>query len=295
MTTRMFEDRIETALERMEPVKQAGMRVAQAVHGAVMRDERARRVADALHGTWLGHPLHAVLTDVTLGAWALAGAFDAIGELTDSDSARRTGDTLTGIGSAAALPTALTGMTDYSTIPQPSATAGTLHGALNTINLSLYLLSLRDRRRGNRRRALLLSSLALGLTGVSAWLGGHLVYKRKVGVDHSDTFSGPQDWTPVLAVDALGDREPKRIELEGQGVLLFREGNDVYAIGAVCAHAGGPLDEGAFHDTSVQCPWHDSVFDLRDGHIVHGPATQPQPVFDARIRDGQVELRLRQD
>lgn len=295
MTTRAFEDGIETALERMEPVKQAGMRAARAVHGAVMRDERARRVADALHGTWLGHPLHPVLTDVTIGAWVLAGAFDAIGELADSDSARRTGDTLTGIGSAAAVPTALTGMTDYSTIPQPSATPGTLHGALNAINLSLYLLSLRDRRRGNRRRALLLSSLALGLTGVSAWLGGHLVYKHKVGVDHSDTFSGPQDWAPVLAVDALGDREPKRIELDGRGVLLFREGNDVYAIGARCAHAGAPLDEGTFDDTSVRCPWHDSVFDLRDGHIVHGPATQPQPVFDARIRDGQVELRLRED
>jgi nitrite reductase/ring-hydroxylating ferredoxin subunit/uncharacterized membrane protein len=293
MVTRAFEDAVEGALERMGPVEEAGFQVARTVHDAVLRDERRRRVADALHGTWLGHPLHPVLTDVTIGSWVLGGAFDLVGALTGSRFARRTGDTLARIGTAAAVPTALAGVADYSTIPQPAAATGTLHGMLNAAGLGLYLLSLRDRRNGRRARGLLFSSIALGVATVSAWLGGHLVYKHKVGVDHSDEFTGPQDWTPVLNVDELGDREPTRVEVEGKGVLLFREGNDVYAIGAVCAHAGGPLEEGKFYNTCVQCPWHDSVFDLSDGHIVHGPATQPQPVFDTRIRGGMVELKLR--
>lgn len=295
MVTRAFEDSVEAALERMEPVQEVGMQAARAVHDAVLKDERARNVADTLHGTWLGHPLHPVLTDLTIGSWVLGGVFDAVGALTGSRFARRAGDTLIGIGTASAVPTVLAGIADYSTIPQPAATAGTLHGLLNTVGLSLYLLSLRDRRNGHRARGLLFSSLALGVAGISAWLGGHLVYRHKVGVDHSDTFTGPKDWTPVLDADELADRTPRRVEVEGKPVLLFREGNDIYAIGATCAHAGGPLDEGKFYDTCVQCPWHDSVFDLADGHIVHGPATQPQPVFDTRIRNGQVELRLRED
>lgn len=64
------------------------------------------------------------------------------------------------------------------------------------------------------------------------------------------------------------------------------------AIDAVCSHAGGPLDEGSFEGCFVQCPWHDSVFDLRDGRVKHGPATIPQPGFAVRERNGQLEVRL---
>jgi nitrite reductase/ring-hydroxylating ferredoxin subunit len=78
-------------------------------------------------------------------------------------------------------------------------------------------------------------------------------------------------------------------------VLLYRDGAEISAIGAVCSHAGGPLDEGSTEDHCVRCPWHDSVFDLRDGSVVHGPATYPEPGFDVRERDGQIELRRRPD
>jgi len=293
MVTRAIEDRVQTATARMEPVEKVGLRAARFLHGAVLKSRRGRAVADLLHGSWLGHPLHPVLTDVAVGAWVLGGAFDAVGELTDSDFSRRTGDTLIAVGVVAAVPTAITGLTDYSTAPKPAVTTATLHGALNTVGLGLYLLSLRDRRRGRRARALVFSSAALSLASVSAWLGGHLVFKHRVGVDHSDTFAGPSDWTPVMDERDLPGLTPMRVEVDGQGVLLYRKGNDIYAIGAVCSHAGGPLEEGRFSDTCVQCPWHDSVFDLADGSVIHGPATQPQPVFDARIRGDRIEIKLR--
>jgi nitrite reductase/ring-hydroxylating ferredoxin subunit len=82
------------------------------------------------------------------------------------------------------------------------------------------------------------------------------------------------------------------VEVEGKHVLLCRENGEVFAIGAVCSHAGGPLDQGKIRDGCVQCPWHDSVFDLRDGSIVHGPATQPQASFETRVRSGRIEIRL---
>jgi nitrite reductase/ring-hydroxylating ferredoxin subunit len=75
--------------------------------------------------------------------------------------------------------------------------------------------------------------------------------------------------------------------------MLYRRYGEVYAIGATCSHAGGPLNEGKFSESCVQCPWHDSVFDMIDGHIVHGPATQKQPSFETRVRDGKIEIRFK--
>lgn len=276
-----------------EVVAKAGNDVSLAIHHAILAGgEPTRRIADFFHGTWLGHPLHPVLTDFTIGAWAMGAVFDLAGGITDSDSLRRTGDRLTTAGVVCAVPTAVSGIVDFSTFPEPTAKTVTWHGMLNLVNFGLYLMSVRERSRGNRRRGLLFSSLGLGLTAVSAWLGGNLVYKQKFGVNHAESFDGPKHWKPVLGVEELPARDPKRVEVDGKGVLLYRDGQSIYAIGSVCSHAGGPLEQGRIQGSCVQCPWHDSVFDMKDGSIVHGPATQPQPHFEARIRNGQVEIRL---
>ena len=90
----------------------------------------------------------------------------------------------------------------------------------------------------------------------------------------------------------LPEGRARRVEVEGKQVMLCRDGGRFFALGAVCSHAGGPLDQGKIRDGCVQCPWHDSVFDLRDGRIVHGPATQPQVSFEVRVRSGRIEIRL---
>jgi nitrite reductase/ring-hydroxylating ferredoxin subunit/uncharacterized membrane protein len=284
---------VESSMERMTPVKALGETVSQRVHDAVMEGgEPTRRVADTLHGTWLGHPLHPVLTDVTIGAWVLGAAFDAIGETTGDDLSRLIADRLLLIGTVSAAPTAVTGLIDYSTTPKPAITAGTLHALLNYVGVGLYAVSLWDRRRGRRGRGVLLSSLALGVTSASAWLGGHLVYRHKVGVDHAERFDGPEEWTAILDEAELEPNRPRCVEYEGKKILLHRDGGRLYAIGAVCSHAAGPLHEGEIDGHLVQCPWHDTVFDLRDGSIAHGPATQPQNAFDVRVRDARIEIRL---
>lgn len=291
---------IDRAAERAlssvpEKVDEVGTQVSLAIHNAVLdAGEPVRGAVDVLHGTWLGHPLHPVLTDVVIGSWVVGSVYDAVGQLRGSRRARRIGDRLAAIGTVAALPTAISGLADFSTFPEPAARPATLHAALNTVCVGMYAESLRLRRRGrrHRRRALTMSWLAQGVMVMSAWLGGALVYKHKVGVDHSEQFEGPQDWTPVLDDAELADGEPRRVDVEGKGVLLYRESGRVYAIGSVCSHAGGPLEEGRVEAACVTCPWHDSVFDLRDGRIVHGPATQPQPVLEARVRGGKIEVRL---
>ena len=139
-----------------------------------------------------------------------------------------------------------------------------------------------------------LSLLGLATLSASAWLGGELVYRQRVGVNHAPEPEGPEDWQAVLPASDLADGKPQRIDVDGQPVLLSRDGDAVYAISAVCAHAGAPLEEGKFDDGCVECPWHNSVYDLKTGAVIHGPTTYAQPAYNARIADGQIELRIRQ-
>ncbi len=273
-------------------LEEGSLSVSRAVHSGVLKGGKpTRRMADLLHGTWLGHPLHPVLTDLTIGAFTYGALFDVAGTVTGDRNTQRVGDQLTALGMASAVPTALAGVADFSAIDRGSVRSAGLHGLLNGAALGLYGLSLVQRRRGRRGSGVALGLAALGTNLFSAWIGGHLSYRERVGVDHAERFDDVDQWTPVLPLDELPDGGRKRVELDGKGVLLYREGHRVFAIGSVCSHAGGPLEEGEIRDCKVQCPWHDSVFDMRDGRVVHGPATSPVASFEARLQGDQVAIR----
>lgn len=283
---------IAYVLDRMPGVVDAGMKLARALHRSVVEGgASARKLADLLHGTWLGHPLHPVLTDVTVGAWSLAGLYDVLARYRGVPGARHNADALTAVGLLSAMPTAVTGLMDFSAIKKNAASPGVLHALLNTLAFGLYAGSWLARRRQQRDRAEALSFLGLlALTG-GAWVGGHLVYGEKVGVDHA-ARTRPGSWATVMDADELPEGQPTCVHLNGTPVLLFRSGHRVDAIGAVCSHAGGPLEEGSLvGERQIQCPWHQSIFDLRSGRIVHGPATHPQPAFEVRIREERIEIR----
>jgi len=270
-----------------------GKALAGVLHRGVLQGgDPVRSAVDVLHGTWLGHPLHPVLTDVVVGSWMLASLFDVMSLNNGSGRAEKAADTLTAVGTAAAVPTVLAGLADYSAIRRPAAGAGLAHALLNGISFTLYLLSLRARRAGQRNQGVALSTGALGVATASAYLGGHLVFDQRVGINHSDPPSKLQTWTAALDDAALPERSPRRVEVDGNPVLLYRQQGEVYAVGAVCPHAGGPLEEGQFYDACVQCPWHDSVFELRNGAVRHGPSTYSLPNYEVRIGDGRIEIRV---
>jgi nitrite reductase/ring-hydroxylating ferredoxin subunit len=204
------------------------------------------------------------------------------------------GDKLVALGTLSAVPTALTGLTDYSTISDRAIRTASVHGLLNAGALALYGLSLVGRRRGARGPAMALSGVALGLITFSAWLGGEMTYKYRIAVNKSERPKGPTEWQAVLAEADLGDRQPHRVEVEGAPVLVYRDQHQIYAIGAVCGHEGGPLEKGKFEGACVECPWHQSVYDLRNGRVVHGPTTYPVPNYETRLRNGRLEVRLPQ-
>jgi nitrite reductase/ring-hydroxylating ferredoxin subunit/uncharacterized membrane protein len=210
-----------------------------------------------------------------------------------SRGARQAADRLIAIGNLSAIPTAVAGLADYSTIPQDATTTGATHGLLNSLALGLYTLSMVSRQTRHRSMALLYSGMGFGLLLIAAWLGGEMTYRYRVGVNRVEAPDGLKKWKAVLEDEELREHRPRRVELDDQPVLVYRHQGEVYAVGAVCPHAGGPLEKGKFAGCQVECPWHQSVFDLNTGRVVHGPATYAVPTYETRLRQGKIEIRLR--
>ena len=82
-------------------------------------------------------------------------------------------------------------------------------------------------------------------------------------------------------------------KIQGMDVLLTRVDGQVYAIGDACTHWGCSLAEGHLEGKAIQCHCHGSTFNLADGSVVRGPATAPEPTFDIREQNGQIEVRMR--
>lgn len=282
-------------IDRIPRLDEFGNTLSSALHTFVKSSPITQSVADVLHGKQAGHPIHPIITDITVGAWLLGSAFDLASLFKPSRSNRHIADTLIGIGTVSAIPTALTGTADYSGLPKEALRVGTLHGLLNVAGFALYGASLASRKYGARDAGVALSLLGLGAVTLSGYLGGDLVYRYQVGVNRNpidpDEAKEDASWTRVMSDVALEEDQPQRFDVEGKPVLLLRHEGQLLAISAVCSHAGGPLEEGKFDATCVECPWHHSVFDLRDGSVVHGPAVFSQPVFETRVRNGQIELR----
>jgi nitrite reductase/ring-hydroxylating ferredoxin subunit len=140
----------------------------------------------------------------------------------------------------------------------------------------------------------LFSAAGLGALSAGGYIGGHLVFARGLGVDHNIFDEAPADWTRVARERDLQADTPVRVQAGGYGVLLYSHAGAVHAIAARCSHAGGPLEEGEVDGgLCVTCPWHGSRFRLADGAVVRGPATSPQPSFEVRTTEGNIEVRPR--
>jgi nitrite reductase/ring-hydroxylating ferredoxin subunit/uncharacterized membrane protein len=250
------------------------------------------KVKDALSGTWLGHALHPLLTDVPIGTWTSATFLDVLG----GDESGPAADRLIGAGIIASLPTAVTGATDWADTERSDESVrrlGVVHATANVVALGLFAGSLLARRRGNRARGKALSLAGMGALTVGGHLGGHLSYAKGVGVDQTTFEERPTDWRPALADAALGEGERQLVEVEGVGVVVGRDGGVLFALANRCCHRGGPLHRGTVANREITCPWHGSTFRVADGSVVRGPAAYPQPVYDVRVEDGTIHVRAR--
>lgn len=265
------------------PAKTVGSKVRQLLP--------AGPVKDALSGTWLGHPLHPLLTDVPIGAWTSATILDLVGGEAGRPAAQR----LIGVGLLAAGPTAWAGWSDWADSEvgdEKVRRVGIVHAAANGGAVLLYGASLLARRRGSHATGVLLGLAGAGAVGAAGWLGGDLTYARGTGVDQTAFQSGPEDWTPVLDASMLVDDRPASATVGDVEVMVVRRNGTLYAMADRCNHRGGPLHEGELVDGCIECPWHQSRFRLDDGSVEQGPAVYPQPVFEVREHEGRIEVRV---
>lgn len=278
-------DRLATSMPWLDGAADALLAATEPILG----EDAPRALKDALYGVWLGHPLHPAVIALPVGCWTASAIFDLMGE-------ERAADLTLDLGLASAGLAALSGAAQWrdATNDEGPRRLGALHAMLNTAGTACYLGSSIARRNGNRTGGLALSTLGLAVTMASGWIGGELAYQMGVGVDRNAFQSPPDDWTDVLADADLPENTPVRVDAGDTPVMLFRDEHGIHAIGATCSHLGGPLDEGKIENDCVECPWHGSVFRLRDGAVVHGPATSPQPRFEAEIRDGRILVRPQQ-
>jgi len=284
-------------IERQEwlaPLEDGLQRAVQAAFQA--GGAAGQAVKNFLHGTWLGHPLHPAITDVPIGAWTTALVFDTLDAGSTGwpwqQTARRRADDAIVVGIVGAVGAALAGLTDWQHTDGKARRTGFAHAALNTLALGLYTGSLVMRRRDARRAGRALSGAGFGVLMASAYLGGRLVYREQIGVDHAQRQE-PQGFRRTVREADLHEGERVRAEVDGVRIVLVKRGGRIYALGERCSHLGGPLAEGQVQDESIVCPWHGSRFALEDGRVLDGPATMPQPCFETRVRDGVVEVRRR--
>jgi nitrite reductase/ring-hydroxylating ferredoxin subunit/uncharacterized membrane protein len=273
-------------IERLEVLNALGQKATLAFSNVV----RPGRVKDLLSGTWMGHPAHPMLTDLPIGAWVSAVVLDVVGNQRTAPTA----DALVGLGVLAALPTAVTGLNDLADIVDPEERAiGTAHAVGNVTAVVLYGASYLTRWRERRDMGTALALAGTAALTASGFLGGHLAYRKGVGVAQTAFQPRLEDWTPVLDDEDLPAGRPTRVSVDGTDVLLYRDAGSICAIANRCTHRGGPLHKGKVRDAQVTCPWHLSTFALENGSVVRGPATAPQPAYEVRTRDGRVEIRTR--
>ena len=254
------------------PLGKLNQRVLRALFGPI------KPVKDFLNGKWLGHSLHAALTDLPIGALTLVLVFDVAG-------LRAAADISLGFAILAMLGAAVTGLADYTDTDDRARTVATFHALLNTAALLLFAVSLVLRLADPQaERALAIGLVVAGyaLVALAAWVGGEVVYALGNMVSrHAWRFGGTPKWLRLDVTD-VPEGVPTRARAGQQSILLVRQGATVHALHDVCAHAGGPLSEGRIVDGCIECPWHQSRFELATGRRRAGPTTFDQPRYEVR-------------
>jgi nitrite reductase/ring-hydroxylating ferredoxin subunit/uncharacterized membrane protein len=308
-----FAERVERAPSLDAPVSALSDAVASVLPPGTWLD-------DALHGVPFGQPAHPALVRLPLGCWTsavlldflpagrrLAGArhlapldrlpaLDRFGALDRFPASQA----LIGAGLAASLPSAATGLADWSALHRHQQRVGLVHAVAQTAAITLFTASLLARLGGQARAGKALSLAGLTVATAGAYLGGHLALRLGAGASHAESVQhlAALGWQDLCPLADLPDGHPVRRQLGYLSLLALRQGEVVHVLSDHCAHLGGPLHQGRVvtegDATCITCPWHGSVFRVSDGAVVHGPATARQPSLESRVTDsGWVQVRPR--
>ena len=100
-----------------------------------------------------------------------------------------------------------------------------------------------------------------------------------------------KDFVKVAETKDIQSSTMKAVDLASERVCIVNVEGNYYAIGNVCTHVGGPLNEGTLEGHEVECPWHGSKFDVRTGEATKPPARQAVPKYEVKVEDNNILVR----
>jgi nitrite reductase/ring-hydroxylating ferredoxin subunit/uncharacterized membrane protein len=253
-----------------------------------------RLLQDFLNGSWLGHSVHPVLTDVVVGGTTMVIFLDILRVFFNVDGLENATTWTLGLSVLAGVATIVTGLTDFKdTGTGNERNLAGLHGVINIVAVVMFFISLLQRFGGAHDAAFWVALVAYLVISVGAYIGGHVVFKYGYMVNHNAFARGrrAKEFTALMPVAELAEATPTKATFGTTALVVVRRGDVVYALKETCSHAGGPLSEGKLNGDYIECPWHFSQFRLSDGAVRHGPATSRQVAYRARINAGQVEIQ----
>jgi nitrite reductase/ring-hydroxylating ferredoxin subunit len=248
---------------------------------------------DFLNGSWLGHSVHPVVTDVVVGGATAALLLQVLiwFGVADLEVALIWLLGLTWLSGLSAIVTGLTDFKDTATGDERNVVG--LHGEINIVATLLFIAAFVAAVAGMSGAAAWLLVAGYLVLSMGAFIGGHVVFKYGYMVNYNAFARGKRarEFTAVLPVAELPEGTPTRAALGATGLVLVRRGDVVFALKETCPHAGGPLAEGHLDGDTIICPWHGSALRLSAGAVRHGPATSRQVAYRARISGEQVEVQ----
>lgn len=246
-------------------------------------------IRDLLIGRWLGHPLHAVLTDAPIGILMLVIVFDVL-SMPEAAAWALAFGILTMLGAA------LAGFADYADTDGKARERATLHSTVMILALLGYIVSLLLRLpvtagAGAPASAVIVSVISFGIIAAGAYVGGDIVYLLGNMVSRHAFRGAGTKWlalepSEVGADGSIPEGRPVKARLGINQLVLVRQGEKILALHDACAHAGGSLSEGRLIDGTIACPLHDSRFRMESGHVTRGPSVYDQPAYEVRAREG---------
>lgn len=252
------------------------------------------------------HPLHPILVAFPIAFFIGALVFDLLSVISRNHSFWQTGYYLAIAGIVGAVMAAIPGAIDYFYTVPPQSTAkkrATKHALINVTNLVLFVFVVYYRQTENAIPAVVLVIEAIGviLLSIAGWMGGTLVHRNQIGVDHRYAEAGK--WNEAY-VDASSGRIQVALsdELKLNGMKLVHVNQKRIVVGKTekgfvafsdhCTHRGGSLADGVMICGTVHCPWHGSHFDVETGVVKAGPAKENIETYTLEETDGKVFLIL---